>query len=201
MRYILEGKVGWFFWKQSIYAGAYYCMVRLSERIRGLGAHGGAFYALSHCMSCCANTICMHNMLSGACSQIDTLRLEMRNISGSTVCIMCKSQINCEMIWRVIFTINITMAWRTLLKENKSSKCYSGLINSYIVICDWLWENPPVTHKDDYLEKRNWIIQSVISPEGLKLQACNLQRSYSYSRSIRLSYLQCTASWISCHFR
>ena len=22
-------------------------------------------------------------------------------------------------------------------------------------ICDWIWENPPVTHKDDYLEKRN----------------------------------------------
>ena len=22
-------------------------------------------------------------------------------------------------------------------------------------ICDWLWENPPLTHKDDYLEKRN----------------------------------------------
>ena len=21
--------------------------------------------------------------------------------------------------------------------------------------CDWLWENPPVTHKDNYLEKRN----------------------------------------------
>ena len=21
--------------------------------------------------------------------------------------------------------------------------------------CDWLWENPPVMHKDDYLEKRN----------------------------------------------
>ena len=24
-----------------------------------------------------------------------------------------------------------------------------------INICDWLWENPPVTHKDNYLEKRN----------------------------------------------
>ena len=22
-------------------------------------------------------------------------------------------------------------------------------------ICDWLWENLPVTHKDNYLEKRN----------------------------------------------
>ena len=70
-----------------------------------------------------------------------------------------------------------------------------------VCICDWLWENPPVTHKDNYLDKRNWIFQSVISPEGLKLQACNLQCSYGYSRSIRLSYLQCTASWISCHFR
>ena len=25
----------------------------------------------------------------------------------------------------------------------------------------------PVTHKDNYLEKRNWIIQSVTSPERL----------------------------------
>ena len=23
------------------------------------------------------------------------------------------------------------------------------------IIGDWLWENPPVTHKDNYLEKRN----------------------------------------------
>ena len=23
------------------------------------------------------------------------------------------------------------------------------------VKCDWLWENPPVMHKDNYLEKRN----------------------------------------------
>ena len=23
------------------------------------------------------------------------------------------------------------------------------------IICDWLWENPPVMHKDNYLEKRN----------------------------------------------
>ena len=22
-------------------------------------------------------------------------------------------------------------------------------------ICDWLWENLPVTHKDNYVEKRN----------------------------------------------
>ena len=24
-----------------------------------------------------------------------------------------------------------------------------------VSICDWLWENPPVTHKDNYLEKCN----------------------------------------------
>ena len=24
-----------------------------------------------------------------------------------------------------------------------------------MIICDWLWENPPVTHKDNYLEKHN----------------------------------------------
>ena len=45
-------------------------------------------------------------------------------------------------------------------------------------ICDWLWENQPLTHKVNYPEKRDCIIQSVISPEGLKLQACNLQHSY-----------------------
>ena len=32
-----------------------------------------------------------------------------------------------------------------------------------ITICDWLWENPPLTHKDKYLEIHNSIIQSVIS--------------------------------------
>ena len=25
----------------------------------------------------------------------------------------------------------------------------------YIYVCDWLWENLPVTHKDNYLGKRN----------------------------------------------
>ena len=28
-------------------------------------------------------------------------------------------------------------------------------LHMVFIICDWLWENPPVTHKDDYLEKRN----------------------------------------------
>ena len=28
-------------------------------------------------------------------------------------------------------------------------------IKNLFDICDWLWENPPLTHKDDYLEKRN----------------------------------------------
>ena len=26
---------------------------------------------------------------------------------------------------------------------------------SFMYICDWLWENPPETHKDNYLEKHN----------------------------------------------
>ena len=51
------------------------------------------------------------------------------------------------------------------------------------MICDWLWENPPVMHKDNYLEKRNSIIQSVISPEGLKLQPCNLQIAIDFKDS------------------
>ena len=34
--------------------------------------------------------------------------------------------------------------------------------NWLTIICDWLWENPPVTHKDKYLEIHNSIIRSVI---------------------------------------
>ena len=30
---------------------------------------------------------------------------------------------------------------------------YVITIHTYIRICDWLWENPPVTLKDNYLEK------------------------------------------------
>ena len=71
---------------------------------------------------------------------------------------------------------------------------------TFEINCDWLWENPPVAHKN-YLERYNWIIRSVISPESLKLQACNLPHSYSYSGSIRLSSLQCIAGWIFHHFR
>ena len=29
------------------------------------------------------------------------------------------------------------------------------LAYTYFIICDWLWENPPVMYKDNYLEKRN----------------------------------------------
>ena len=28
-----------------------------------------------------------------------------------------------------------------------------------VPICDWIWEKPPLTHKDKYLEIRNLIIQ------------------------------------------
>ena len=30
--------------------------------------------------------------------------------------------------------------------------CCISTINE---VCDWLWENPPLTHEDNYLEKRN----------------------------------------------
>ena len=60
--------------------------------------------------------------------------------------------------------------------------------------CDCLWENPPLTHKDKYLEIRNSIIQSVISREGLKLHAYNLLQIYSYLIAIRLPTTQSTAS-------
>ena len=73
--------------------------------------------------------------------------------------------------------------------------------NIFRHICDWLWENPPVTHKDKDLEIRNSIIQSVISREGLKLHAYNSLQIYSYLIAIRLPTAQSTASWFSHHFR
>ena len=81
------------------------------------------------------------------------------------------------------------------------STMYSIYDHVYIVICDWLWENPPVTHKDKYLEIRNSIIQSVISREGLKLHAYNSLQIYSYLIAIRLPTAQSTASRFSRHFR
>ena len=61
-------------------------------------------------------------------------------------------------------------------------------------ICDWLWENPPLTHKDKYLEIHNSIIQSVVSREGSKLHAYNSPQIYSYLIAIWLPTAQCTAS-------
>ena len=55
--------------------------------------------------------------------------------------------------------------------------------------CDWLWENPPVTHKYKYLEIHNSIIQSIISRESLKLHAYNLLQICSYLIAIRLPTL------------
>ena len=60
---------------------------------------------------------------------------------------------------------------------------YNNLMHN---ICDWLWENLPLTHKDKYLEIRNSIIQSVICREGLKLHAYNSLQIYSYLIAIRL---------------
>ena len=47
---------------------------------------------------------------------------------------------------------------------------------------------------DKCLEIRNSIIQSVISREGLKLQAYNSLQIYSYLIAIRLPTPQCKAS-------
>ena len=68
---------------------------------------------------------------------------------------------------------------------------YNNLMHN---TCDWLWENPPLTHKDKYLEIRNSIIQNVISREGLKLHAYNSLQIYSYLIAIRLPTAQSTAS-------
>ena len=69
-----------------------------------------------------------------------------------------------------------------------------------LFVCTWLWENPPLTHEVKYWEIRNSTIQSVMSREGLQLQACNLLWIYNYLIAIRLLIPQCTASWFSQHF-
>ena len=86
---------------------------------------------------------------------------------------------------------------------HKHSVLLSSILSAdnFVIICDWLWENPPLTHKDKYLEIRNSIIQSVISREGLKLHAYNSLQIYSYLIAIRLPTAQCTASYFSHHFR
>ena len=61
-------------------------------------------------------------------------------------------------------------------------------------VCDWIWENPPLMHKDKYLEIHNSIIHSVISQESLKLHAYNSLQMYSYLIAIRLPTAQSTAS-------
>ena len=64
----------------------------------------------------------------------------------------------------------------------------------YLLICDWLWENPPLTYKDKYLEIRISIINSVISREGSKLHAYDSLQIYSYLIAIRLPSAQSIAS-------
>ena len=61
-------------------------------------------------------------------------------------------------------------------------------------VCDWLWENLPLMHKDKYLETSNSIIHSVISREGSKLHAYNSLQICSYLIAIRLPTAQSTAS-------
>ena len=61
-------------------------------------------------------------------------------------------------------------------------------------ICDWLWKNLPLMHKDKYLEIHNSVIQSVISREGLKSHTYNSLQIYSYLIAIKLLTAQSTAS-------
>ena len=97
----------------------------------------------------------------------------------------------------------------TVLHEAASNGCHNilqllldagmavdikGWLSWNAYICDWLWENPPLTNKDKYLEICNSIIQSVISREGLKLQAYNSLQIYSYLIAIRLPTAQSTAN-------
>ena len=45
--------------------------------------------------------------------------------------------------------------WNVTFTEDHWSNEEKTLEYIHKIICDWLWENPPVTHKDNYLEKRN----------------------------------------------
>ena len=55
--------------------------------------------------------------------------------------------------------------------------CLGDKYHLLLFVCDSLWENPPLAHKDKYWEIRNSIIQSVVSQEGL---SCILVWIYSY---------------------
>ena len=68
-------------------------------------------------------------------------------------------------------------------------------------ICDQIWEKPPLTHKDKYLDIHNLIIQWIISPECMELLTRNSPPLYSYQWYFSLWTLQWVASWIACHFR
>ena len=52
------------------------------------------------------------------------------------------------------------------VEKNNRKKCLTLLPSEYLIrtqkyICDWLWENPPLTHKDKLLEIRNSILFKV----------------------------------------
>ena len=59
---------------------------------------------------------------------------------------------------------------------NSQANCTIGehvqvIIIPNATICDWIWEKPPLTQKDKYLEIRNSIIQGIISQECMELLA------------------------------
>ena len=112
------------------------------------------------------------------------------------------------MIYTVIMiaTLEILQYWAEILHTvfiqflNSTYLLFTSLKHSLKIYVIGLGK-PPVTHKDKYWEICNSIIQNVISWEGLKLQVCSLLWIYSCLIAIRLTTPQCTASWISCHFR
>ena len=57
----------------------------------------------------------------------------------------------------------------------RSTIIEESMVHTNVYTCDWLWENPPLTHKDKYSEIRNSIIQSVRRLKAACLQfATNL---------------------------
>ena len=104
--------------------------------------------------------------------------------------------------------INLMYPWRQgnnilLIKPATHATLYIDIplplliVGMNLLIYDWLWENLSVMHEDWYLIQ----LFKVYSWECLKLQACNFPWIHSYFLAIRLPTPQCTASWISCHFR
>ena len=60
-------------------------------------------------------------------------------------------------LWKSIYKVFLPADKSGCIFQIIGSICYIyiRMYTQCVYICDWLWENPPVTHEDNYLEKRN----------------------------------------------